>query len=58
MAVGSWSTKNLSFFQLIKRDEGSIQGDTIDLANKGQMLLGQEAMRKRIETVLDEVGVL
>ena len=58
MAVGSWSTKNLSFFQLIKRDEGSLQGDTIDLANKGQMLLGQEAMRKRIETVLDEVGVL
>ena len=62
MAVGSWSTsidaKNLSFFQLVKIDEGSQQKETLELAQKSQLLIGQEVMKSRIITVLDEVGVL
>lgn len=58
MPVGDWSSNKSSFFQLVKRDEGSTQEDTTLLASKGQLLIGQEVMRKRIETVLDEIGVL
>lgn len=60
--LGSWSSVatppsgNTCFFHLIERDVGSLKVQ--ELVSEGQKLIGRDITRKRIQTLIEEVGVL
>jgi hypothetical protein len=60
--VGSWSSVvtplggNIAFFHLLERSSADL---TIqDQVSIGQKLIGQDVMRQRVQTLLDEIGAL
>lgn len=61
-ALGSWSSVvtphggNACFFHLIERDVGSLK--IHEQVSEGQKLIGGEITKRRIQTLIEEVGVL